>query len=352
MWKIRGKYMSILVVGPAWVGDMVMAQTFFKLMRQQYPDTSIDVIAPAATLPLLERMPEIRRAISLPIGHKEFNLKARFKLGLELRKEKYSQAILLTNTWKSALVPFIAGIPQRTSWVGEQRYVLINDIRRLNKEALPLQIQRFAALAFPAPKDLYAFAKQYTLETLPWPKLEVSTEQRAAICERFNFKIQDKKILGLCPGAEFGPAKRWPSEHYAKLAKEYLARGWEVWLFGSPKEKEAADLIMQQTEDRCVNLVGKTRLAEAIDLMACTTAIVTNDSGLMHIAAALGKPVVVVYGSSSPRFTPPLSHQAQILSLGLSCSPCFQRECPLGHLKCLNDLLPEQVITATDLLLS
>jgi heptosyltransferase-2 len=339
---------KILMVGPAWVGDMVMAQTLYKLLQQRYPGCQIDVVAPPQTAPLVSRMPEITKAWTLPIKHKEFGLRARYQLAKELRKEHYTRAIVLPNSWKSALVPFLAGIPIRTGWIGEQRFGLLNDIRRLDKVALPLMIQRFAALAFPAKTDLTAFAEEFHFMSLPWPKFVVTEEQRQAALTQTKMSLTAQPILALCPGAEFGAAKRWPEEHYATLANIYLERGWAVWLFGSPKEQDAADHIMQYTQQRCVNLVGKTKLIEAIDLLANVKVVVTNDSGLMHVAAAVGKPVIVMYGSSSPRFTPPLTQSAQILSLDLNCSPCFQRECPLGHLKCLRDLLPEQVVAAVD----
>lgn len=335
------------MIGPAWVGDMVMAQTLYKLLHQVDPGCQVDVLAPPQTLPLVSRMPEIQQSFSLPIKHGELGLKARYQLARELRKQHYTQTIVLPNSWKSALIPFFAGIPKRTGWIGEQRYGLLNDARRLDSKALPLMIQRFAALAFPAKINLQAFAEEFHFATLPWPKLVVSDEQREAVLKQYNIKL-DKPVLALCPGAEFGSAKRWPAEHYATLANIYLKRGWDVWLFGSSKEQVAADLIMQYTQQNCVNLVGKTKLIEAVDLLSAATVVVTNDSGLMHVSAAVGKPVIVMYGSSSPKFTPPLSQQAQILSLNLNCSPCFQRECPLGHLKCLRDLMPEQVMAAID----
>jgi len=339
---------KILIIGPAWVGDMVMAQTLYKLLHKQYPGCQIDVVGPPASIPLVSRMPEISRGWTLPIGHKVLGLRARWQLARELRKQHYTHAFVLPNSWKSALIPFLAGIPKRISWIGEQRWGLLNDIRRLDRVALPLMIQRFAALAFPAKTDLTTFAEQYYFSTLPWPKFEVTETQRAEALSKANIKLNDQPILALCPGAEFGAAKRWPAEHYAVLANTYLKRGWAVWLFGSPKEQDAATHIMEFTNQRCVNLVGKTKLIDAIDLLANATIVVTNDSGLMHVAAAVEKPLIVIYGSSSPKFTPPLSKRAQVLSLNLNCSPCFQRECPLGHLKCLRDLLPVQVMSAID----
>ncbi|MGE3920455.1 MAG: lipopolysaccharide heptosyltransferase II [Gammaproteobacteria bacterium] len=329
---------KILVVGPAWVGDMVMAQTLFKLIKQQTPEVTIDVLASDWSRPLLERMPEVNEALSLPIQHKQLALGIRYKVAKALRNKGYDQAILLPNSFKSALVPFWAKIPKRTSWLGEFRFGLSNDIRYLNKTKLPLMIERFMALGLPAnvelPKDL------------PKPSLQVSADLVREAVEKHQLYPDSKPILAMCPGAEFGPAKRWPSHHYAEVAREKLASGWQVWLFGSPNDRVVTDEIQTACEGQCINLTGKTNLAEAIDLLSLASAVVCNDSGLMHIAAALERPLVVVYGSTSPKFTPPLADQVKILSLNLSCSPCFKRICPLEHNKCLTDLKPKQVLSA------
>lgn len=330
---------KILVVAPAWVGDMVMSQTLYLLMKQ-LEDCIIDVIAPKHSGPLADRMPQVRRFIDLPLGHGAFGLSTRYKIGKSLRAEQYDQAIVLPNSWKSALIPFFAKIPKRTGWVGEARYGLLNDIRPLDKKRYPLMIQRFAALTYPKGADLP--------ERLPWPKLQASQDNVNKAKEKLGIQSSGKPILGLCPGAEFGPAKRWPESHYAKLAQEKLADGWDVWIFGSPKEQAQAAYIQFKTDNACVDLVGKTSLADAIDLMSATTAIVSNDSGLMHIASALKKPLVVMYGSSSPGFTPPLNDEVSVLNLNLSCSPCFKRECPLGHLNCLKQITPEMVSASLD----
>jgi len=155
-------------------------------------------------------------------------------------------------------------------------------------------------------------------------------------------------MLGMCPGAEYGPAKQWPAEYYADIAREKLAQGWQVWLFGSDKDVAVTKEINTLTQNQCMDLSGKTSLADAIDLMSCTDTIVTNDSGLMHVAAALDRKVIAIYGSTDPGFTPPLTDKAKIISLDLDCSPCFKRDCPLGHTKCLVDLKPERVLTALD----
>jgi len=334
---------KILVVAPAWVGDMVMAQTLFTTLKQQ-GDCIIDVIAPKHSGPLADRMPEIRRFIELPLGHGAFSLSTRYKIGRSLVGEAYDQAIVLPNSWKSALMPWFAKIPVRTGWVGEMRYGLLNDARPLDKKAYPPMIERFAALAYPKNKTLPA--------RLPWPELKASEQNLSQALKKLNISANGKPILGLCPGAEFGPAKRWPDAYYAKIAEQKLAEGWDIWIFGSPKEQAQAAHIQFKTNNAWVDLVGKTSLADAIDLMSATTAIISNDSGLMHIASALKKPLVVMYGSSSPAFTPPLSDKVKILSLELSCSPCFKRECPLGHMNCLKQLKPEVVYASLNELVS
>ena len=328
---------KILIVGPAWVGDMVITQTLFKVLKQQHSSVIIDVLAPNWSFPLLERMPEVHQAWEMPIGHGKIALGKRYRIAKKVTKQKYDQSILIPNSFKSALIPWLAGIPIRTGWRGEYRWGLVNDIRILDPKALPLMIQRCAALGI---------AKFETLaDKLPRPKLEVDSKHATQALEKFGLNLT-RPILALCPGAEFGPAKRWPEEHYANVARVKLDEGWNVWIFGSAKDYPVAEKIQGLTTERCTNLCGKTSLAEAIDLMSFTTQVVSNDSGLMHIASALQKSLVAVYGSTDPGFTPPLAVEVKTLSSNISCSPCFKRECPLGHLKCLKELDPQRVIQA------
>ncbi len=329
---------KILIIGPAWVGDMVMAQTLFKHIKATDPNSIIDVMAPGWSQPLLERMPEVRQAHIMPLGHGALDLKKRWQLGSALRTEKYDQAIVLPNSWKSAIIPFAARIPLRTGWRGEFRFGLLNDIRYLDKKKLPLMIQRFAALGLAKNAELAA--------SLAHPALQVSDENVAATLAKFHLQKSSQPIIALCPGAEFGPAKRWPTEYFAQVAQEKIAEGAVIWIFGSVKDQPIAAEIQRLTNHACVDLTGRTTLGEAIDLISLAQIVISNDSGLMHIAASLNRPLVVIYGSSSPRFTPPLTDRVEILSLQLSCSPCFKRECPLTHLKCLRDLAPERVLQA------
>lgn len=331
--------MNILVVGPSWVGDTILSQPLLRLLADNHPGAAIDYLAPSWTLPLLARMPEIRRGILNPFGHGALQLGARRRLGHELRDGHYEIAVVLPNSWKSALIPWFSGIPLRTGFRGEIRWGLLNDLRKLDETALPQMAQRFAALAMTTDAQLP--------EQLPHPVLRSTAEQQSRLLARLGLSPQ-QPVIAFCPGAEYGPAKRWPENHYAALARMIARRGYAVWLVGSPKDYAVAETIFHQSGGQCENLCGKTDIAEAADLLAAARLAVTNDSGLMHVAAAVGRPVIALYGSSSPQFTPPLSAEASILSLNMECSPCFERVCPLGHFKCLNHLSPEQVFAAID----
>lgn len=329
---------KILIVGPAWVGDMVMAQCLFKLLKQQQPYVMIDVLAPAWSLPLLARMPEVSSTIIMPLGHGQLDLRGRYHLGKSLCEKKYDQAIVLPNSFKSALLLCWAKIPRRTGWRGEMRYLVLNDVRILDKKRYPLMIERFMALGL-APDE--SLPSEY-----PIPELKISAESQVHALANHRLEYPEIPVLALCPGAEFGPAKRWPEEYYADIANAKLNEGWQVWIFGSPKDTDVAKRIMQLTQERCVDLTGRTRLEEAVDLLALATTVVSNDSGLLHIVAALKKPLVAVYGPTSASFTPPLHVDARILSLKLDCQPCFQRTCPLQHQRCMHELRPEMVLKA------
>ena len=332
---------KILIIGPAWVGDMVLAQSLFKTLKANQPDCVIDVAAPAWTLPLLARMPEVSNKIALPFKHGELAFWQRIQFGKSLKNAGYSQAIILTNSFKSALLPWAAGIPKRTSFLGEMRYGLINDIRSLDKTKLKKTVERFVTLGLDENKSLP--------ETIPNPQLNTNPEaawilaSRLGVLNEINKANDRSKILGLCPGAEYGEAKRWPAEYYAEVANDAISKGWQVMLFGSDKDIPVTNQINQLSKNKCIDLGGKTKLGEAIDLMSLCDTVISNDSGLMHVAAALNKKIVAIFGSSDPYHTPPMSANAVIEYLGLECSPCFKRECPLGHLNCLNNIKPANI---------
>ncbi|HIF9231013.1 TPA: lipopolysaccharide heptosyltransferase II [Photobacterium damselae] len=338
--------MKILIIGPSWVGDMVMSQCLYTEIKKLHPEAIIDVMAPGWCKPVLERMPEVNQAIEMPLGHGDLNLLARYQLGKILRDDQYDHAYVLPNSAKSALVPFFAKIPVRTGWKGEMRYGLLNDLRN-NKKAFNLMIERYIALAHPA-KNMTGSG---CLTNMPYPKLTIDTVAQKEALNKFGLS-SDRVAIGLCPGAEFGPAKRWPEQHFAVTAKTLIEQGHQVWLFGSAKDREVTDKIKNslpaELQVFCHNLAGNTSLIEAIDLLAACKIVVSNDSGLMHVSAAVGCHIVALYGSTTPSYTPPLAEHVEVLYTDISCRPCFKRECPLGHLKCLTELTPDLVINAID----
>jgi heptosyltransferase II len=333
---------KVLIVGPSWVGDMVMGQALYKLLRLESPAAEIHVVAPPWSLPILERMPEVARSIELDIGHGELRLANRRSVGRQLRAERYTRAIVLPRSAKAALVPWFAKVPRRTGFRGEWRYGLLNDVRSLDAR-LDQTVKRFIALGQPRGSE--------PMTTLP-PELRPRLVNDPANFERLRSQHALRggaALAALMPGAEFGPAKRWPAAHYGTLAAALAAAGRDVVVLGSAKERPIGEeVVARAAHPRVQNLCGATSLADVVDLLAAAEVAVSNDSGLLHVAAAAGAPVVAIYGSSSPQFTPPLTAAAAVLSLALECSPCFARECPLLHLRCLNELLPATVLRAVE----
>jgi heptosyltransferase-2 len=346
--------MKCLLIGPAWVGDMIMAQVVPLLLAQQFPSMEIHMAAPASTAALAQRMPQIAQTHLLPFGHGRLNFWQRRAWSQQQKSQRFDHAIVLPNTWKSALLTYGADIPLRTGWRGEYRYGLLNDCRQPQFSQYPLMVQRYAALALPAGSELP--------EHLPKPSLRVDPVLQATLAAQFNYRSEQRLIV-LCPGAEFGPAKRWPIEHFAELAQQMLAEGWQVWVMGSQKEQPLAAQITAslqaatkttelKTPEGYQDLTGRTRLLEALDLLALADVVVSNDSGLLHMAAALNRPTVAIYGSTTSRFAPPLMamDRMQILEQNLSCRPCCQRECPLLHLDCLRSISAQRVREAVRVL--
>ncbi|WP_039985643.1 lipopolysaccharide heptosyltransferase II [Vibrio owensii] len=337
---------KILIIGPSWVGDMVMSQSLYIVLKQLHPESQIDVIAPGWCKPILERMPEIHQAIEMPIGHGEFNLLGRREIGKSLREKQYDNAYILPKSAKSALIPWFANIPLRTGWKGEMRYGLLNDLRP-NMKSFQFMVERYVALAY-AQEEMIGSSSLGGLETLPRPSLFIDKKEQAEAIAKFNLN-QEAPVVGLCPGAEFGPAKKWPETHYAEVASAMANAGKQIWLFGSQKDLETCNnikqLVPQEHQHQIHVLAGQTSLIEAVDLLAACQTVVANDSGLMHVAAAVGCNVVAVYGSTSPKYTPPLAEKVEIVHTDIDCRPCFKRECPLGHLNCLNQLSPQKVIS-------
>lgn len=333
----NGSLKKILIIGPSWLGDMVMAQSLFKhiLLNHNYK-VQLDVLAPSWSGTLLERMPEVNEYIELNLKHGELGLKKRYLIGKQLRKKNYTEAVILPNSWKSALIPFIAEIPKRIGWVGEHRFGLINDIRFLNKKSHFKMIEHYVALAYPP---------NYNLPDLLLPQLSVDLNSVKKLIEQpfIKQKINPQlPILGLGVDAAFGLAKCWPEEYFIELA--YMAsKEFNIWIFGTKK-----DLAIKEDVANIINFSGKTNLLETIDLLSLIDLIVCNDSGLMHIAASLQKKIVAIYGPTSEQITPPLIGVDKfcIINKHLPCSPCFARECPLKHHACMRNITVKEVFEA------
>jgi heptosyltransferase-2 len=308
----------ILIVAPNWIGDALMAQPLLGRLREKAPEAKLEVLAPDWVAPVVRRMPEVDQVIAAPFRHGGLQLRERWRIGRQLKSRGYVQAIVLPNTWKSALIPFFADIPVRSGYVGESRYGLLNLLYKKSDGSMPAH---YARLSEPPGTDPAA--------PLAGPRLSAAPAQIAATLSRFGIQ---KPYAVFCPGAEYGPAKRWP--YFKELSQRISI---EKVLLGSANDEQAASGI----EGR--NLVGKTTLDEAIDLIAGADYVVGNDSGLMHVSAALGRPQVALFGSSSPIHTPPLSAATRVLWLQVECSPCFQRVCPLGHFRCMREMTVEMV---------
>jgi heptosyltransferase-2 len=331
----------ILIVAPSWVGDAILSEPLIARLRELYVDPAIDVLAPSWCAPVYARMRVVRQVAAAPFAHGRLDLRARAALARSLRvrpaPERYTRALVLPNSWKSALVPWLAAIPIRTGYRGESRWGLLTDVRRLARKAQPRLVDRFVALAAARNAPPSAAA--------PAPPVLIPDAANLAAAVRALGLAGEGPVAILCPGAEYGPAKRWPAEHFAALAARFLADGSRVWLIGSPNDRPAVEAVLAAgtPSPQLVDLAGRTDLGTAIDLLSLATIVVSNDSGLMHAAAAVGAPLVALFGSSSPAYTPPLSPRARIARIDIACSPCFKRECPLGHFRCMRELDPDAV---------
>ncbi|MEH6470006.1 MAG: lipopolysaccharide heptosyltransferase II [Halopseudomonas sp.] len=323
-----------LIVGPSWVGDMVMAQSLFKHLKQAQSDCVIDVIAPAWSHPILARMPEVNEAIGLDVKHGELGLKKRWQLGLALVKRQYSNSIVIPRSLKSAFIPWVAEVPERSGFRGEMRYMLVNDMRMLDKRRLPLAVQRMVALG--AKPSLEA-------PEIIEPALSVNADNQQRLLKDNGLNL-DRPVVALLPGAEFGPAKQWPTEYWAEAAEQLHQRGYQLWCLGSPKDQIVAEAIQDLADCEIHNLCGRTQLEDAVDLLALAQHAISNDSGLMHIAGAVGSHVVAIYRTTTPDYTPPLTQNADILraDLGGDNSLMAVRELPEKH--SLTDVSVAQVL--------
>ena len=342
---------GILIIAPNWIGDAVMTQPLLAALKSQYPASTIDVLASTWVAPIYRACSEVNDVIEANFQHKQLQWSLRKQLANDLRLRGYQACFILQNSLKSALIPWMANIPFRIGYRGELRFGLINiALNNPSKINRPPMVEHYLALS-----QLLSDEETLAAKTLT-PKLNVSSSAKQSIDKKLSdANIDSKSVFVFCPGAEYGPTKRWPASHFAELAT-HLAQelpNANIILLGSKSDHQLAEEILQQSQDsvKIHNWCGNTSLDEAIVLIGLAKVVVSNDSGLMHIAAALKTPQIAIFGSSDPAHTPPLSENAKVIWLNLPCSPCHKKECPLGHLKCLNDILPQQVLATLNTLL-
>ncbi len=326
------------MVGPAWVGDMVMAQALYKALQGDSIPAQIHVVAPEWSRPLLQRMPQISAIHSLDVAHGEFGLAKRYQLGKRLREEGFSQAIVLPRSFKSALVPWFARIPKRIGDVGEFRHGVITDTFPSNKDKSIPSVCNYLRY-INVESDISLVKKQYA------PELSVDKENQANVLKKHAMHT-DAPLIACMVGAEYGPSKQWPVKHFAILIGLLKQRGVNVCLLGSPKDVKVGKQIETLCGESIINLCGETSLLDVIDILAACNVAVSNDSGLMHIAAAVDTPVVAMYGATTPIYTPPLHPKAKSFYVKVACSPCWQRTCQYEHYRCLKDIMPQDVLSA------
>jgi heptosyltransferase-2 len=326
----------VLIVPYMWIGDFVRCHSVVKLLNARFPDRPVDMLATTLCAPLADYMPGLRQAIVADLPRSQLAFAAQFALAKRLKRERYGAALIMPRTWKSALAPFFAGIPQRTGFVGEARFLLLNDLR-FGERSLPRMVDRCAALALPAGAKLPA--------DWPLPELKVPRADIDAWRNKRGLAADGRPVVALAPGA-VGPAKRWPSTAYAELARRLIADGFQVWVLGGPDEKKLATEIVGDTGAH--DLTGRD-LRDAILALAGAAVAVSNDSGLLHVAAALGTPSIGIFGPTSPWHWAPLNPLAATIetTTELPCRPCHKPVCRLLHHRCMRDIAPEAVLAAT-----
>jgi heptosyltransferase-2 len=325
----------ILVVPYMWVGDFVRCHSVVTLLRQRLPDRPVDMLATTLCAPLAGFMPGVRQTVVADLPRGRIALAQQLALAKRLKQQNYGSALVMPRTWKSALAPFLAGIPERTGFFGEGRLLLLNDVR-FGEWQLPRTVDRCAALALPKNAKLSA--------AWPPPALNVPAEASADWLKTHGFSGA-RPLVALAPGS-VAPARRWPSDGYAALSHRLLAQGCDVCVLGGPNEKALAREIVGDTRAR--DLTGSD-LRDAILALAAATVAVANDSGLLHVAAALGTPSIGIFGPMTAALWAPLNPLAAAIEIGsgLSCRPCNQNVCRLGHHRCLRDISAETVFAAT-----
>ena len=325
----------ILVVPYMWIGDFVRCHSVIKLLNARFPDRPVDVLSTTLCAPLTDYMPGLRQAIVVNLPRSRIALKDQRALARRLKRENYGSTLIMPRTWKSALAPFFARIPERIGFVGEMRFALLNDVR-YGERRLPRMVDRCAALALPPAAELPP--------EWPLPELKIAPAEIESFRRECGLAFDKRPVVALAPGA-VGPSKRWPASAYAALTRRLIAEGFAVWVVGGPEEKSLAAEIIGDTTAR--DLTGHD-LRNAILALAAAAVAVSNDSGLLHVAAAAGTPAIGIFGPTSPWHWAPLNPLAATIETEtkVDCRPCHKPVCKLAHHRCMRDIPPEQLLAA------
>ena len=329
----------ILIVPYMWIGDFVRCHTVVKLLKARFPARPVDVLSTTLCAPLADYMPELRQAIVVDLPRKRLALSEHRALAARLKRESYGTALIMPRTWKAALAPCLAGIPERIGWLGEWRFGLVNDLR-FGERKRPRMVDQCAALALPA--------NATRPENWPLPELRMPPAEIGGWRERLGLADNGKPIIALAPGA-VGPSKRWPGAAYGDLARRLIAQGNEVWILGSPAEAPLVRIIRDIAPE--VRDLTSTDLRNAILALAAADVAVSNDSGLLHVAAALGTPTIGIFGPTSPWHWAPLNPIAAAVQQKiepLPCQPCHKPTCRVRHHRCMRDISPDHVASVIE----
>jgi heptosyltransferase-2 len=324
----------ILIVPYMWIGDFVRCLSVVKLLKRRFPARPVDILSTALCAPLADYAPQVRQTIIADLPRNRLAYPAHRELAERLRREGYGSALVMPRTWKGALAPALAGIPERTGFVGELRFGILNDIR-FGERRLQRMVNRCAALALPKGTELPT--------DLPLPELRVPPAEIPIWRERLGLAGDSRPVAALAPGSK-GAAKRWPSEYFAALARRLAEQGLAVWVIGGPEEKTLAAEIVGRAGLRIHDLTGPD-LRNAIVALAAADLSVSNDSGLLHVSAALGTRSIGIFGPTSPWHWAPLNPLAALVQTteSLACQPCHKSVCPLGHHRCMRDIPVERI---------
>jgi heptosyltransferase-2 len=322
---------TFLIIAPSWIGDLIISQSLIKYLKKEYLDCQIDIIVRPELVKLAKMMPEVQNIYSLDIEHKELGLIKRHILAKEIKKYSYSTSIILPNSFKSAIIPWLANVPLRVGYNRELRLFLLNKKYSLIKHKDSM-VNRYLKLADGSYSDSIR------------PSLVINRDLADSIGRKYLINNSKKNIV-LCPEAEYGSAKRWPTNKWVQLANFYKEKNYNVYLLVKNKNLDIKyNSVLKK--DSVISLLGKTSLEEATYLLSLVDLVITNDSGLMHITASVNTNLISIFGSSSPFYTPPLMKDqfGEVVYKALKCSPCFKRECPLQHLNCLNHISAEEIL--------